>query len=93
VVNPLAEADLADARAWYESKRHGLGDEFLLCVEELFDVIQKSPELHAKVFLETRLAITRRFPYSVVYRIDPDQITVIAIYHTSRDPREWQARL
>jgi hypothetical protein len=39
-----------------------------------------------------RLALVRRFPYAVVYRIDDDQITVVAVYHMHRDPRGWQSR-
>jgi mRNA-degrading endonuclease RelE of RelBE toxin-antitoxin system len=34
----------------------------------------------------------RRFPYVVVYRIDDEQITVVAVYHTSRNPRGWRRR-
>lgn len=36
VINPLAEMDLAEARDWYEHRRTGLGDEFLICVDEVF---------------------------------------------------------
>jgi toxin ParE1/3/4 len=92
IVNPLAEDDLADASAWYDGRRAGLGDDFLLCVGEMFELIIRSPELHAKVFEDLRLAKIRRFPYVIIYRIDDTQITVVAVYHTHRDPREWQGR-
>jgi hypothetical protein len=29
VVNPRAEADLEEAKAWYEGERAGLGDDFM----------------------------------------------------------------
>jgi plasmid stabilization system protein ParE len=50
------------------------------------------PEMYAKAFADLRVAIIRRFPYLVVYRIDEDQITIIAIYHAHRNPRGWQKR-
>jgi hypothetical protein len=43
IVGPEAEADLADARDWYEERRSGLGREFLQCVSEAFDRIQENP--------------------------------------------------
>jgi hypothetical protein len=33
VVAPQAEQDLAEAYAWYEDRRFGLGEEFLSCVD------------------------------------------------------------
>ena len=92
VVNPLAEDDLAEASAWYDGRQVGLGGDFLLCVREMFELILRSPELHSKVFKDLRLAKIRRFPYAAIYRLDDDQITVVAVYHTHRDPREWQGR-
>lgn len=93
VVNPEAEDDLDQARTWYEEQRPGLGDDFLLCVEQVFDLIQRMPSLHAKVFQDLRLALVRRFPYAIVYGTDDDQITIVAVYHTRRDPRGWQRRV
>ena len=92
IVNPEADADLAQAKAWYDALRPGLGDDFLLCIEEVFEGIRRTPELYAKVFQELRLALVRRFPYAVVYRVDEDQMTVVAVYHTRREPRGWQDR-
>lgn len=37
IVNPEAETDLADARAWYDGQRAGLGETFLTRVEEVFN--------------------------------------------------------
>ncbi len=92
IVNPEAEEDLAQAKAWYDGQRQGLGEEFLLCVEEAFEGIRRMPTAHNKVFQELRRALIRRFPYAVFYRVDDEQITVVAVYHSRRDPRGWQSR-
>ena len=60
---------------------------------EALEVIRNMPTLHGKVFQDLRLAMIRRFPYAIVYRIDHDQITIVAVYHTRRDPRGWQRRV
>jgi plasmid stabilization system protein ParE len=92
IISPEAEADLADARSWYDGQRAGLGDEFLQCVEAVFEDVRRIPSLYGEVFQDLRLGLVRRFPYAVVYRADDDQVTVVAVYHTRREPRAWQSR-
>ena len=92
VIRPEAEDDLADARRWYEGRRDGLGDEFIEQVDVAFDRIQRMPLVPAPKYQDVRRVLLKRFPYAVFYHVDDDQITVIAVYHTSRDPRGWQSR-
>jgi plasmid stabilization system protein ParE len=92
IVNPLAEADLTEAKTYYENQREGLGDELVECVEQALERIRQNPCGPAKVYEELRRVLVRRFPYAVFYRADDDQITVVAIYHARRDPRGWQGR-
>jgi plasmid stabilization system protein ParE len=42
---------------------------------------------------EARRVILRRFPYGVFYEIHGDEVVVLACFHSSRDPREWQERI
>ena len=92
IIRPEAEADLANARDWYERQRAGLGAEFLLCVEEVLERIGRTPEMYMAVHHDVRRALTRRFPYAVYYRIAGNDVVVLGIFHTRRDPREWQSR-
>lgn len=92
IINPMAEADLADAKQWYDGRRPGLGDEFLDCVDRTLDRIREWPESYAKEFQELRRATVNRFPYAIVYRVDPSQITVVAVYDLRRNSRFWQRR-
>lgn len=92
IIRPEAEADLVNARDWYERQRKGLGAAFLLCVEEVFERVDRMPEMYAAVYHDVRRALTRRFPYAVYYRIADHEVVVLGILHTHRDPREWQSR-
>lgn len=92
IIRPEAEADLANARDWYERQRAGLGAEFLLCVEEVLERIGRTPEMYRVVHHDVRRVLTRRFPYAVYYRIAVNEVVVLGILHTRRDPREWQSR-
>ena len=40
-----------------------------------------------------RQAIVRRFPYVVLFVEYPDYVEVLAVFHTWRDPKQWQGRV
>jgi plasmid stabilization system protein ParE len=37
-------------------------------------------------------AQVRRFPYSVFYSVESEQIVVLAVFHARRDPAIWKGR-
>ena len=43
--------------------------------------------------LEIRRARVKRHPYLVIYAILPDQLVIIAIAHTSKQPGYWRDRV
>lgn len=91
-LRPEAEADVAQARAWYDERARGLGLEFVRAFEAALAGIERFPEAHARVHGETRRAMLRKFPYGVFYIIENEWITVLACLHTARDPAGWQER-
>ncbi len=91
-IRPEAEADLAEAFAWYEERRPGLGDRFLLSVEAALSAIQRYPESSPVVHAQVRRALLRRFPYGVFYTVKESAIVVLAVFHCAREPRRWRER-
>ncbi len=87
-----AQVEFDEAFDWYESKRAGLGIDFVARVEAVFDRISINPQMHGTVFKDIRKAVVRRFPYCVFYRPETAQIVVLAVFHSKRDPGIWQAR-
>ena len=92
VIDVEAEADLADAKKWYDERREGLGSAFIEKVDDAFQTIQHIPLVPRLVFRDLRRILLRRFPYVVFNRASESRITIVAVYHTSRDPRGWQSR-
>jgi plasmid stabilization system protein ParE len=92
VLRPAAAADLDEAFLWYESQREGLGEEFLVAVTRVMEVLAKAPGQYPVVHRETRRALVRRFPYSVFYRVVGSDVVVVGCFHGSRDPRRWRNR-
>ena len=92
VLRPEARAEFDDAFDWYERQRPGLGVDFVTQVQDVLDRISTAPELYAQIFQDIRRAVVQRFPYSIFYKIEPRQIVVLALFHSKRDPKIWQAR-
>jgi plasmid stabilization system protein ParE len=93
VVAPEAELDIAEAYVWYESRRIGLGEEFLGSVDAAIERICRHPLIYPIVHEAYRRALIRRFPYAVFFEPTESSVTVYALFHTSRDPQKWRQRL
>ena len=92
IFKPIAELDAADTYRWYNDKRDGLGDEFLLALDAEFNAIQRNPFHFLVVYKNIRRALTRRFPFGIFFIVEEDTIFVLAIQHTSRNPKVWKGR-
>jgi len=93
VIVPEAEQDLAEAYAWYEQRRTGLGEEFLGCVDACIEVLSRSPRIYAVIHENYRRALVRRFPYVIFYEYLDEVVTVYSVFHTAREPTKWRERL
>jgi len=40
-----------------------------------------------------RRAGAKKFPYALFFLIETDALLVVACFHASRDPRQWQKRV
>ena len=92
VFRPAAEAEYLGAVAWYEGQRSGLGSDFEAEVQAILDTIANQPDRYPVAHRDTREAPVKRFPYCVYYRVRPDRIVILAVFHQSRDPAGWQDR-
>ena len=93
IVRPEAEHDIAQAFDWYETKKPGLGIEFIMAVDDAFTAIQQLPLAFAIVHREVRRALLRKFPYGIYYVAGEKGISVIACFHAKRAPSGWKRRL
>ncbi len=87
-----ASAEFIEASAWYESKRFGLGIEFIAEIERCISLASSHPLQFAVVRGDVRRVVANRFPYNVYFRADGNRIVVLAVFHGNRNPAIWQAR-
>jgi toxin ParE1/3/4 len=92
VFGPAARAELIEARDWYGARDVELAARFTAEVEMVVDRIAATPEQFPVVYRDVRRARYRRFPYALFFRIMAGKAHVVACFHSSRDPHQWQGR-
>lgn len=88
-----AQHELDEAIAWYATQAPGLGDAFLVETLKTITLITRHPKAWHPLSAQTRRCRLSRFPYSVIYTQDGDDLLVIAIAHQHRKPGYWRDRL
>lgn len=90
---PEARAEFDQAADWYEDRRPGLGGTFVAGVRAALDRIAADPARHAVIYRDIRKSPVPKFPYIILYREEPGAILVVSVFHTSRNPSIWKARI
>jgi plasmid stabilization system protein ParE len=90
---PEAEEDLKETVIWYENNKKGLGARFLLAVDAAVQSIVRYHQAYPLVYKNYRKKIIRRFPFQIIYTIEENNIEVLAVFHSSRNPDEWKSRI
>jgi plasmid stabilization system protein ParE len=94
VFHPLAERELIAAARFYETRASGLGANFIRQIERTLADVVVHPNA-GSLFMGTtiRRRLLQRFPFGVVYEVETQNISVIAIMHLRRRPGYWKRRL
>ncbi len=92
VFTQAARAELIEAQEWYEGEAPGLGRRFRAEIDTTIKRMTTNPLQFPAVFKSVRRALPRRFPYMLFFTIEGHTLLVIACFHASRDPRQWQQR-
>ncbi len=92
-----AETEVLQVFQWYETRREGLGVEFLDEIDATIRRVLEAPFSGAAVprlrpDLPVRRLATRRFPYHVIYLVADAELRILAVAHDRRRPGYWRAR-
>lgn len=93
IFTPAARAEVVDAQDWYESRHPGLGMRFREEVEAAVLRLQENPHQFPIMFRDVHRARLRKFPYGLFFRVEISTLVVIACFHGSRDPQQWERRV
>lgn len=92
-LHPEAAAELAEAARFYEAQAEGLGDDFTSTVERAARRIVEYPNIGRPFGRRLSRMLVPRFPYGLVYRVEPERFHVVSIMHLHRRPGYWRSRL
>jgi plasmid stabilization system protein ParE len=81
ILKKRAKEDIQGAFDWYEHELPGLGDRFLLALDDAFDRIKNAPLTPRLLRLELRTTLLKKFPYAVFYRVEDERIYVFGVIH------------
>jgi plasmid stabilization system protein ParE len=89
-----ARLEFEEAVVWYDTQQPGLGDRFEAEVHATFQRILANPERFRAVSRQIRQARVEVFQkYSIYFRLEPDFIGVVSVFHGARNPAELRRRL
>ena len=87
-----AEDELLTEVGYLELRASGLGRRFLAEVGRAEDLIAQFPESAPEILPGIRKRVLRKFPYSLIYTIERDELLILAVAHHSRRPGYWAGR-
>jgi hypothetical protein len=82
---PEIEDDVCESATWYDDKRLGLGDEFIADYVAAILRIQDNPLLFAVAQNGLRPCRLKRFPYIIHFKINGDDLLIVALMRGGRD--------
>jgi toxin ParE1/3/4 len=93
-IHRLAVAEIDHEVDYYESRSAGLGVELEDEIDAVIETILQFPRAapHWRDRPDRRIAVLDRFPFTLAYQIQADEIVILALAHTSRRPGYWSRR-
>ena len=88
-----AEQELLEAALYYEKQASGLGKKFMDEVYQSIDAVVDFPLNCQKFTADIRRKLLKRYPFGVLYRIDNNQIVIVAVMNLKRKPFYWLNRI
>lgn len=86
----LEEAEAA--AEWYAVRSETAALAFSEELDAAEEAFARSPEAWPRFEGGTRRYLLRRFPFSVIYRIEAHRILIVAVAHAHRRPGYWRIR-
>ena len=88
-----AEEELDEAFEYYEYEMEGLGKRFLKEFRKGLNRIIAYTKAWRPVKGNVRKCVLKKFPYNIIYAIEPDLIIILAVAHQHRKPNYWADRI
>ena len=91
--HPEAQDEFISAAQFYERQTEGLGLDFITTIQRTYERLLESPASGPPFGRRLRRLLVPKFPFGLLYRVEPERIYVIAVMHLHRQPGYWRSRL
>jgi plasmid stabilization system protein ParE len=88
-----ARAEVREIITYYNQQREGLGLEFASELKQTLLRMRHYPLAWSPLSEKVRRCRINRFPYSVIYEVRKDALSIVAIQHHSKEPTSWRKRM
>jgi plasmid stabilization system protein ParE len=78
-----------EARSWYAERSAAAEEGFLLELGHAVAQVLAAPRQWPRYKANTRRYVFKRFPYSLIYKVQGDLVRVLAVAHDSRRVGYW----
>ena len=85
--------EMMEAARYYNQQSPNLGSRFLDSVHGLSKKVQTFPESGRVVHENVRQRLVSGWPYALLYKIEEERITIVAVSHQKRTPDYWHNRV
>ena len=88
-----AETEFAESALYYLEQSPQSALDFDETIEEAVAIIAEDPNRNPIYETDVRVKVVDTFPFSIFYRVRPNEVQILSIAHQSRRPRFWSDRL
>lgn len=88
-----AQADIRAEKAFYRKISPELANRFQTAVQVAAQAIEFQPLAMQIVEMNIRRwPVDNGFPHGILYRVEAQEILVLAVFHPKQDPERWKAQ-
>lgn len=88
-----ARAELREATQFYrDNAGYSIAGDFREVAARTAERLCERPEIGLRISHNSRRVPLRDYPYSLIYRIEPSGIVIVALAHQHRRPGYWVGR-
>jgi plasmid stabilization system protein ParE len=92
IFHPEAAHDAEEAQGWYRDRSLTAEEGFIADLNHAVEQVALAPLRWPRYKARTRRYVFRRYPYSLIYRIEGDLVRVLAVAHDNRRVKYWLSR-
>ncbi len=93
LISDEAYFDISEAYLWYETIENKLAQKFEKDLETAISSIQSNPNKFQLKYKTVRVVFMKKFPFGIHFIKNEATVIIVALFHTSRNPNNWNERL